>query len=1132
MEDTDELSLSQIDAHEAASARQQRREEDEDAEDAEDDTAAPALELVDASADLGDDPGDADMDGGVPATVPTASPSLEHAEMGTIEKVELENFMCHRYLEIEFCPNVNFLVGDNGSGKSAVLVGIAMCLGSKAMFTARAHSVKDLIREGAQWAKVSVRLRNRGAEAYMPHAYGSSIVVERRWTRDGGTTYKLRGASGKTVATGMGPLRAILDHYGIQIGNPCVLLMQDTAKQFLFAEGPKKKYEFFLKATMLETIATDYASVSRDKETMEGLLPDMERQVQTLHQEIQDLQQLRQLASEIDDLKNRLAWAWVVQQQKAVTKAEERLTAAASEVAKAQKEIDTAEKTKGSVEGDMEQLTAVLTETKERVKAAEARKASAEAELASRRREASTHQARERDLTKRCDQKKNQQRLLAQNIAEARKRSADQISKEKEERLALIEERKAQLAELQEQFRQAEADVTRMETESLKAGDAVRKAEGEISDLRGNMSRVSAQMRSFEDQKRDRLRFFGENMSALMEAVKGAQKSGTLRGPVIGPLGLHIRLTDNKWATAIETVIRREALASFVVSCKEDLHALDQIMRKCNCRIQIYQQRFRDHIYDIRNAPPSDVLTIQRAVEVDDPNVMNVLIDHFHVEDIALVEERDDADKLIRARVRGVREVYTANGSRIFEKNGSLAFFGARGKQNRFFGVDLDSNINECKEQIEGMQARLPALEQEKRRLEQERHDGASKFNAAKRKAQAINRELAPVKAEIMELEAVKDEDPPDVSEMEQQLEVLRGETEAMAGELETIRAAIKAAAESTRPQQEELSRRTQDLENVNDELEIAQNKLQKAILVQETHEKRIAAAREKRDRMQETQLRATDALQKQQEELDRRKLVAREIYAEELEPDEPPEQLDKQIRSLEAHLEKQREGKTREIEDVQREFDEAQQRLDSTRAKCCTAREIIEEFNAMLRDRRDRWSKFLKSITNRTRYTFNGALLQKGYSGDIEINHKEKTINITVVMGKSNFSDQGARVVKDTRTLSGGERSFSTVALLVSLWEAIESPFCAMDEFDVFMDSVNRQVSVKLLLEFARVYRNRQYIFISPQSDLGIQASPTVKIIRLKAPERDQSIIQFHNRAHSPSPAPESSPQDDPFRA
>jgi len=37
------------------------------------------------------------------------------AEAGIIEKIRLENFMCHRHLELSFGPNINFIVGVNGS---------------------------------------------------------------------------------------------------------------------------------------------------------------------------------------------------------------------------------------------------------------------------------------------------------------------------------------------------------------------------------------------------------------------------------------------------------------------------------------------------------------------------------------------------------------------------------------------------------------------------------------------------------------------------------------------------------------------------------------------------------------------------------------------------------------------------------------------------------------------------------------------------------------------------------------------------------------------------------------------------------------------------------------------------------
>jgi chromosome segregation ATPase len=65
---------------------------------------------------------------------------------------------------------------------------------------------------------------------------------------------------------------------------------------------------------------------------------------------------------------------------------------------------------------------------------------------------------------------------------------------------------------------------------------------------------------------------------------------------------------------------------------------------------------------------------------------------------------------------------------------------------------------------------------------------------------------------------------------------------------------------------------------------------------------------------------------------------------------------------------------------------------------------------------------------------------------GSIVIDHQEGTLKVKVSPSKEHKS------VADIMSLSGGERSFSTVSFIMALWEAVYPPFCFLDEFDVFM--------------------------------------------------------------------------------
>jgi structural maintenance of chromosomes protein 6 len=65
--------------------------------------------------------------------------------------IRLSNKQCHKRLEINFGDKINFVIGHNGSGKSAILTALTICLGGKANATNRATSLKSLIKEGERY---------------------------------------------------------------------------------------------------------------------------------------------------------------------------------------------------------------------------------------------------------------------------------------------------------------------------------------------------------------------------------------------------------------------------------------------------------------------------------------------------------------------------------------------------------------------------------------------------------------------------------------------------------------------------------------------------------------------------------------------------------------------------------------------------------------------------------------------------------------------------------------------------------------------------------------------------------------------------------------------------------------------
>lgn len=168
-----------------------------------------------------------------------------------------------------------------------------------------------------------------------------------------------------------------------------------------------------------------------------------------------------------------------------------------------------------------------------------------------------------------------------------------------------------------------------------------------------------------------------------------------------------------------------------------------------------------------------------------------------------------------------------------------------------------------------------------------------------------------------------------------------------------------------------------------------------------------------------------------------------------------------------------------------------------------------------------------LRDLTvHRAKLSFQQLLSRRGYDGKLKINFEAQTLTITVRIPSSPWwvglcipsllyphkvqvdSTEKASATKNTLSLSGGERSFTTVCFIMSLWDAMEAPFRILDEFDVFMvcrsalsnnyrpvsrhtpphvlftlqDMLNRKIAMTSMLLYAEEQSQRQFIFLTPQ--------------------------------------------------
>eukprot|EP00752_Nemacystus_decipiens_P012922 g11436.t1 len=1071
------------------------------------------------------------------------------SEAGVVLKVYAENFMCHRKLTVQFCKRMNFINGRNGSGKSAILAALQICLGARAHLTHRAKKMTDFIRHGWKGdAVIEVTLLNN-KYGFKFEEYGDSITVRRTIKQPSGGSFALLGRDKVVKSRDKADLFRMLDVFNIQVDNPCAVLEQENSKKFLQGNA-QDKYSFLMRAADLDQIHASIKATEGEIAKMKigcdrtaNQAPKHKAIIRQLKAERKEHQDLESLKMQILDIKERIAWAVVGEFEEERDRLAESLKETTIKIERLQERLS-------GLEAEAADLAASKDEVKQRFNAKLAETARLQQEvkdtslkLKGAQQPLLALRGQRSALEEEKNEKKAGKEAAKEKLKAARnmrRRTLDDNEKNVLDRIQRVDDSLANVARANA-ARGGAAKILELRAAVQMTQDGADNAKAQLGDASQDLTGRRAELSELESGVFNPLSAIGNYMPALCRRITQEAGRGRFRSPPVGPLGasIHLKEAHKLFRVCIEGHLSKN-VTNFVVSCQQDKTTLMGIMaafrgnrtwRLPAIIVQMPQDRYRPP------QNPPGYLQIMQAINVTDDQAFNCLVDQCSIEKMCLFTCKEEAEKACLSGASGryqrmpygmFQAYYPSQGGRSCNwfkvSDGNLQTrmnVVNSDMHRRVLGVDQATQLREARarfEQATAAVARVRAeadavvanLNRAKAALEQEE----AERDELERQESQLGKEKDSLSTELMALQAKKNDATDPTEELERELQVATEELEDVVKQLESLEAQIievsatidpfEKASENARKAHEESSEAAKKIHHELEEREARESEQsRKAVRAQALLAKLNGELEELSTRTKE----AGDRVEKEEESAKQimqntRVVQGRSWDGQRLTPGASSEALRIKLGMRKERLEKQKQKrklKSGSLEEVTERLMGATKHLldmeDLADTLAANMKLLSDEKNRRL----PQWKAMRDYVTRNLSDRFNKYLLKRGASGEVTIDHKEKTMGMAYQKDYMDDSNQ----CDDVRQLSGGERSSATLAMLLAIGESNECPFRVMDEFDVFMDPMSRNWAIKQVIEFAASQKIRQFIFITPQDLSSVTASETCRVIRMQPPRK-----------------------------
>ncbi|KAK3298273.1 P-loop containing nucleoside triphosphate hydrolase protein [Chaetomium fimeti] len=1023
---------------------------------------------------------------------PRNGPAISGFQPGAIVRVKVENFVTYEEAEFFLGPNLNMVIGPNGTGKSSLVCAICLGLGYSSSVLGRASAFGEFVKHGKDEAGIEVELQKLPEHSENP-IVGLSIRRE-----DNSRKFTINGqrASHKEIQKLMRSLK-------IQIDNLCQFLPQDKVAEFA-ALTPIELLEKTLHAAAPEEMLSwraqlkDHFKLQKDTEhngeKIREELRKMEARQQVLQADVEKLRERKAIQEAIEDYNKLRVVVKYYDARNRFKEAKVRKVDAERSLKRLYDSVAPALEAVNSKQEYQAKVKLVVADRQRRLQTADAAANTAIGQV-------EAVQARCQELAGRKEAEHSNFVAKKQELGRLRKKITDL---EASHRQAPPE---FDAADWNRKIREQEHQGREKEAARIETGEEIQRIRHKAGEIREQLSRLQTSEQELDSQQGQlltQLRRINNDVAKGWEWLKDNQQS--FEKEVFGPPMLTCSVRDKRYTDLVQSILQADDFLCFTAQTKEDHKKLSNqfygemglsvTIRSCFTQYSTFKPPlvkeelsslgFDGYVSDYLDGPEPvlAMLCSERKMHASAVSIRDITDEQF--------DQIQRAEKLIQFAAG--RQLYRITRRREYGP-GAVSTRVTQFAKGRFWAdqpVDATEKT-ELRQKIDELTSQRAVMK--------EHYDA---MNEKYKKAEVETRQISD---KITELRSAKSE---------LQREYTRWQT--LPDKIESERTALRRTEEELT----ECKGRRLELEKLQDQIALDKAK---AVL---QHHRQIMGIRKAREALLEAQivlmeaeselgvLKAKNSEITQQleeskrslkqiiDELNQQRNIAAEAKEEAvsiLTEENKDELRDKAMGKTVEDIDQAIQVEQTKLEVIQasnpaalEEYERYAARIERERVNQANHEIKMAELDERIRHVKSQWEPRLDQLVSQINDAFSYNFEQISCAGEVGV-HKDEDFEKWAIEIRVKFRENETLQRLDQHRQSGGERAVSTIFYLMALQSMAQAPFRVVDEINQGMDPRNERMVHERMVEVACREHTSQYFLITPKLLSGLRYDERMRV-------------------------------------